>query len=91
MSLRVVSMDELKLQVLQEPERSGDTVAEVCRRRGISRQTFYLYRRRYLEQGLAGLEPRSTRPRFSPPFRVRSVGPRPIVPTSHARSANPHH
>jgi 2,2-dialkylglycine decarboxylase (pyruvate) len=23
-------------------------------------------------------------------FRVRSVGSRPIVPTSHARSANPH-
>lgn len=51
MALRVISMDELKLQVLQEPERTGETVAEVCRRRGISRQTFYLYRRRYLEQG----------------------------------------
>lgn len=66
MALQVVSMDELKLQVLQEPARTGDTVAEVCRRRGISRETFYLYRRRYLEEGVAGLEPRSTRPRFSP-------------------------
>ena len=66
MALRVISMDELKLQVLQEPERTGETVAEVCRRRGISRQTFYLYRRRYLEQGLAGLEPRSRRPRSAP-------------------------
>jgi transposase-like protein len=31
-------MEELKLEVLLEPERTGDSVAEVCRRRGISRQ-----------------------------------------------------
>jgi len=66
MALQVVSMEELKLQVLYEPERTGETVAEVCRRRGISRETFYLYRRRYGEEGLAGLEPRSRRPRVSP-------------------------
>ena len=66
MALRVVSMEELKLQVLYEPERTGESVAEVCRRRGISRETFYLYRRRYLEEGIAGLEPRSKRPRVSP-------------------------
>jgi transposase-like protein len=41
MSLRVVSMAELRLEVLLEPERTGDSVAEVCRRRGISRDTFY--------------------------------------------------
>jgi transposase InsO family protein len=34
-------------------------VAELCRARGISRQTFYKYRRRYAEAGLAGLEPLS--------------------------------
>lgn len=45
MALQVVSMEELKLQVLHEPGRTGDTVAEICRRRGISRRTFYLYRR----------------------------------------------
>ncbi len=44
MALQVVSMEEPRLQVLQEPEHSGDTVAEICRRRGISRETFYLYR-----------------------------------------------
>ncbi|MGH2450597.1 MAG: IS481 family transposase, partial [Candidatus Limnocylindria bacterium] len=54
------------LEVLLEPERTGDTVAEVCRRRAISRASFYRYRRRYLEEGLAGLEPRSRRPRGSP-------------------------
>jgi transposase InsO family protein len=59
-------MKELKLEVLLEPERTGDSVVEVCRRRGISRASFYRYRRRYLEEGSAGLEPRSRRPRGSP-------------------------
>jgi len=66
MALRVVSMEELKLQVPHEPQRTGESVAEVCRRRGISRETYYLYRRRFGEQGIAGLEPRSRRPRVSP-------------------------
>jgi transposase InsO family protein len=65
-ALTVVSMKELKLEVLLEPERTGDSVVEVCRRRGISRASFYRYRRRYLEEGRAGLEPRSRRPRGSP-------------------------
>jgi transposase InsO family protein len=65
-ALQVVSMKELKLDVLSEPERTGDTVSEVCRRRGISRETFYVYRRRYRSEGVAGLEPRSRRPRSSP-------------------------
>lgn len=66
MTLRVVSMNELKLDVLSEPERTGETVVEVCRRRGISRATYYRYRRRYLEEGSPGLEPRPKRPRHSP-------------------------
>ena len=66
MALQVVSMEELKLGVLLEPERTGETVAEVCERHGISRASFYRYRRRYLEEGVAGLTPRSRRPRSSP-------------------------
>jgi transposase-like protein len=46
MALEVVSMEELKLEVLLEPERSGETVAEVCARHGISRASFYRSRRR---------------------------------------------
>jgi transposase InsO family protein len=57
---------ELKLSVLLEPERSGETVAEVCRRQGISRASYYRYRRRYLAEGLEGLEERSRRPLGSP-------------------------
>jgi transposase InsO family protein len=66
MALKVVSMEELKLEVLLEPERTGETVAEVCARHGISRASFYRYRGRYLEEGAAGLTPRSRRPRSSP-------------------------
>jgi len=36
-ALRVVSMSELRLAVLVESERTRETVAEVCRRYGISR------------------------------------------------------
>jgi transposase InsO family protein len=66
MALKVVSMHELKLQVLFEPERTGESVAEVCLRRGISRASFYRYRRRLLQEGPEGLEPHSRRPRVSP-------------------------
>ena len=62
MALRVVSLRQLKLEVLLEPGRTGDSVAEVCRRRGISRETFYLYRRRYEAEGMAGLNPRPRAP-----------------------------
>jgi transposase InsO family protein len=66
MALKVASMEELKLEVLLEPERTGESVREVCARHGISRASYYRYRRRYLEEGLEGLTPRSRRPRSSP-------------------------
>jgi transposase-like protein len=66
MALKVVSMKELKLEVLFAPEQTGESVAEVCLRRGISRASFYRYRRRFLHEGAEGLEPRSRRPLVSP-------------------------
>jgi transposase InsO family protein len=59
-------MAELRLDVLLEAERTGATVAEVCRRHGISRDTYYRYRRRYLTEGMEGLEDRSRKPLHSP-------------------------
>lgn len=41
-------------------------VSAFCREHGISRQTFYLWRRRYCADGLEGLEPRSRAPKTSP-------------------------
>jgi len=64
--LKVVTMAELRFEVLFEPVRTGETVADVCRRYGISRDTYYRYRRRYLAEGIDGLEDRSRRPRVSP-------------------------
>lgn len=41
-------------------------VSEFCRSHGISRETFYVWRRRYEAEGLDGLEPRSKAPLHSP-------------------------
>ena len=62
MVLKVATMAELRLEVLLEAERTGLTVPEICRRDGISRPTYYRSRRRYLAEGLFGVEDRSRRP-----------------------------
>ena len=49
-----------------EAERGEWPIAELCRRYGISRKTGYYWIRRYKEEGLAGLEARSRRPKTSP-------------------------
>jgi hypothetical protein len=41
MALKVASMKELKLQVLLEPERTKESIGEVCAPHGISRASFY--------------------------------------------------
>jgi transposase InsO family protein len=66
MALRVVNVVELRLQVLQEPDLTGDSVSEVCRRRELSRDTYYTYKRRFEARGVEGLEPWSRRPHRSP-------------------------
>jgi len=43
-----------------------DNVAEFCRSQQISRETFYKWRKRFLEQGLDGLAERSRRPASCP-------------------------
>ncbi len=43
--------EEEILQVLREAE-SGDTVVEICRKHGISQQTFYLWKKKYAGLGL---------------------------------------
>jgi transposase len=65
-ALKVVTMAGLRFDVLFEPKRSGETVADVYRRYGISRDTYYRYRRRYLAEGIKGLDDRSRKPKTSP-------------------------
>src|SRR5689334_10918111 len=63
MAREVAPMDvRLRIAVASE----GVNVAEFCRTHGISRETFYLWRRRYRAEGLEGLQPRSRAPRTSP-------------------------
>lgn len=66
MPLRVMSEVEQRLAVLMEPGWSGRSVSEVCRRHGISRETFYDWQRRHDRDGLAGLVVGSRRPHRSP-------------------------
>jgi transposase-like protein len=49
------AMAEIRLEVLLEAARSGETVTEVCRRYGICRKTYYRYLRRYRESLVASL------------------------------------
>jgi putative transposase len=46
--------EEEILRVLREAE-SGDTVVEICRKPGISQQSFYLWKKKYAGLGLQEL------------------------------------
>jgi putative transposase len=53
MAKRGHSEEEI-LRVLREAE-SGDTVVEICRKHGISQQSFYLWKKKYAGLGLSEL------------------------------------
>lgn len=63
MAREVVAMDvRLRIAVACEDVN----VSGFCREHGISRETFYVWRRRFRDAGLDGLEPRSRAPLSSP-------------------------
>jgi transposase InsO family protein len=62
----VVSMDVRLAVAFYVDGHSEETVKAFCGRVGLTRETFYKYRRRYLDEGLEGLLPRSRRPHTSP-------------------------
>lgn len=61
-----MSVNERWLEILLTPQRDGISVAATCRSNGISRQSFYDYRRRLWSEGIPALQPQSTSPRTSP-------------------------
>jgi putative transposase len=66
--------EEEILHVLREAE-SGETVVEVCRKHGISQQSFYLWKKKYDGLGLSELrELRQLAARLQPP--PPALGPR---------------
>jgi transposase InsO family protein len=65
MARKVIAM-EAKLLAVFTAGLTSVSVTELCRELGISRETFYKYRRRFEAEGPAGLVERSRRPRRSP-------------------------
>jgi transposase InsO family protein len=57
---------EQKLLAVFEARSTAMSVSELCRVLGISRDSYYRYRRRFEDEGPAGLVPRSRRPHRSP-------------------------
>lgn len=57
---------EFWLSVFGAVERHEGTLSSICTRFGISRQTYYVYHRRFETEGIAGLKRRSTRPHSMP-------------------------
>lgn len=55
-----------RLEFVRLAERGGVSMAELCRRFSISRETGYVYLRRYRSAGPDGLQSRSSRPHSSP-------------------------
>lgn len=55
-----------RLAILRHAEEISGNVAQTCRYYGISHTRFYIWQRRYQDEGLAGLRDRSSRPHHSP-------------------------
>lgn len=66
MAQKVVTMESKLRAVFADAKNRRVRVTEVCEELGISRETFYKYRRRWKEEGPAGLVERSRRPHSSP-------------------------
>ena len=62
-----------RLRLLQEAGASARSVARTCRRFGLSRRTFYKWRKRYKDHGDAGLCDRPRKPHRSPQSTPRDV------------------
>ena len=62
-----------RLKVLEAANEDPRGVSQACRHFGLSRPTFYKWKRRYEAHGLAGLADRPTTPHRSPRATPREV------------------
>jgi transposase len=53
---------ENRYRMIIEPEHSGKSISDTCTVFGISRQTWYKWKRRYNVYGIDGLKNQSKRP-----------------------------
>ena len=70
--IRELSVQEQKYQAVMAVLSDGASVSEVAQRWGVSRQSVHAWLRRYEDEGLAGLERRSSRP-VSCPHQMAGV------------------
>ena len=69
----VVSMEQRMAVAFAACADGPVNVTAFCAEQGISRQTFYVYRRRFQAEGIQGLLPRSRRPTRSPSMTSEAV------------------
>lgn len=74
-----------KIEFAERAVAPGAKLAPLCREFGISRQTGHKWRRRYLEQGVDGLEEQSRRPKSSPLSLAEDI----VAAVVEARDAHP--
>ena len=74
-----------KMEFVQRAGEPGAKLAPICAQFGISRQTGYKWLRRFREQGFAGLEEESRRPKSSPLSLAEDV----VASILDARDAHP--
>ena len=66
MAWRMKEVGEQRVRFVVAASRREKSVTELCREFEISRPTGYLWLKRYEEQGIAGLQEESRRPRYIP-------------------------
>lgn len=66
MGVKAVSMETRLAVALAEQVDDEVNVTALCKRLGISRQTYYVYRRRFAAEGVTGLVARSRAPQHHP-------------------------
>lgn len=55
-------IEETRFNLIHEHERTGESVTNICRKYGVSRKTYYKWKKRYLARGIDGLKDLSRRP-----------------------------
>jgi transposase InsO family protein len=73
MGQETVPMETKYAAMFASVGQGRESVSELCARLGISRQTYYKYRRRLAEEGLDGLHPRSRRPDSTPTMTPQAM------------------
>ncbi len=58
-----MDMVENRYKMIVESERSGKSISDICNVFGVSRETWYKWKRRYDTCGIDGLKDRSRKPR----------------------------